>query len=326
MDFKLLKGQAGLKRTLNGMIAGDTVSHAVLFCGPPGIGKRTWGSILARTLLCTGGGGAMPCGQCLSCRQFQSGNHPRFFYLEPQGRRIKIDQIRQIRGRFFLEGGNSVCLIAGADSMTAEAASSILKILEEPPPALYFILLAAQPGRLLSTILSRCQRFTLLPLSNQEIRDILKEKFNLSPAREALASHLCGGNPGSAMALAEDEALERRYADAAELIRELAPGKSCTPRDLLMRAATLTEREDLLALLELVQVILRDGLIWQLSGREDLLLNPGSRLIWEKLSLARCLEDAVELVNTTINDLLTTNVNRRLTVEGLLLMLQRRMS
>ncbi|NLY38833.1 MAG: DNA polymerase III subunit [Firmicutes bacterium] len=323
--WQSLKGQQLLKIGLGNLLARHRVSHAVLLTGPAGSGKRTWGRALAQALLCSERAGADPCLSCLSCRQFQSGNHPRFINLEPQGRQLKVQQIREVRPSFYLEGGNTVCLIQQAEKMTAVACSSLLKILEEPPPGLHFILLSAEPGRLFPTILSRCQRFTLLPLSNGEITELLLERTALSHEAAELIARLSGGLPGRALALAGDETFKERLAGAASLVRELARSGG-NPRNWLTRAGELAEREDLVSLLELLHLCLRDALILSLCRRNDLLINPGNARLWEDLPASALLEEAVELVSATISDLLTTNVNRRLALESLFLLLQRRLS
>ena len=198
--------------------------------------------------------------------------------------------------------------------MTAVACSSLLKILEEPPPGLHFILLSAEPGRLFPTILSRCQRFTLLPLSNGEITELLLERTALSREAAELIARLSGGLPGRALALAGDETFKERLAGAASLVRELARSGG-NPRNWLTRAGELAEREDLVPLLELLHLCLRDALILSLCRRNDLLINPGNARLWEDLPASALLEEAVELVSATISDLLTTNVNRRLALE-----------
>ncbi len=177
----------------------------------------------------------------------------------------------------------------------------------------------------MATILSRCQRFTLHPLSNEEITDILIEKTALSPAAAVLMARLSGGLPGKALALAVDETFKQRLAGAASLVRALASG-TLTPRDWLNRAAELAEREDLVSLLELVHLCLRDGLILSLCRRDDLLINPANARLWTEVPASALLEETVDLVNATIRDLLTTNINRRLALESLLFMLQRRLS
>ena len=200
---------------------------------------------------------------CLSCRQFQSGNHPRFINLEPQGRQLKVQQIREVRPSFYLEGGNTVCLIHQAEKMTAVACSSLLKILEEPPPGLHFILLSAEPGRLFPTILSRCQRFTLLPLSNGEITELLLERTALSREAAELIARLSGGLPGRALALAGDETFKERLAGAAS---RSGVGAAVETPELTRE---LAEREDLFCW---NCFIYRDALILSLP-RNDLLIN-----------------------------------------------------
>ena len=322
MSFRELTGQPGLRRTLIGKLAAAMISHAVLFCGPPGSGKKSWGLALARILLCTGGKRAVACGNCWSCRQFQSGGPPDLFWLKPQGRRLGIDQLRRLRSRFYLEGGNRVCLIEEAEQMTAEACASLLKILEEPPPGLYFILLAGRPQQLPATILSRCQRFTLHPLSSTEILELLLKKENLSMEKAQLLSRLCKGLPGLALQLAGDEAFEEQLDGAAGIAFKLAAG-GIPAHELLSLADELAGREALLFFLELIYLICRDGLIFLLCGDESLLINPVQARRWAGTASPEGLERAMELIQKTVQELSTTNVNRRLALEGMLLQLQR---
>ncbi len=325
MRFEQLQGQDQLRRSLTEELSAGTISHAVLLTGPSGSGKRSWGTALARALLCPERRSAEPCQQCLSCRQFDSGNHPGFFYLEPKSRKIKIEQIREIRGRFYFEGANRVCLINQADQMTAEACSSLLKILEDPPQGLYFILLAEQARQLFSTIVSRCRRFSLQPLRAEEITLILKQSGVVQPEKAALVVRLCKGLPGLALQMVQDPAFEERLQQAALLAGQLAMGK-LTVQEILEQAAVLAEREDLTAFLELLYLYYRDGLIRKFCRSESLRAYP--------VQLSSCavdispdaLEQALDLIHSTLKELMFTNVNRRLTVEGMLIQLQRRFS
>jgi DNA polymerase-3 subunit delta' len=323
MSFKELLGQAELRRALARELCDGTISHAVLLTGPAGSGKKAWGGALAQALLCSGRQGAEPCAECLSCRQFKSGNHPYFMELKPQGRWLKIEQIRAARSRFYLDGDIRVCLIHQAERMTAEACSSLLKTLEDPPPGLYLILLTEHPRRLFSTIVSRCRRFSLQPLSRPEILDILRQRGGHNVEKEALASRLCGGLPGPALELAEDPAFERRLQEAASLAHGLA-FRPVSPRELLSRAAALAERKDLVSCLELVYLFYRDGLISLLCGGEALLVNPDHARYWTQGRPSSCLEQAMEVVDTALREILNTNANRRLVMEGMLITLQRR--
>ena len=325
MNFKDLHGQEGLRRALTGKLKAGAVSHAVLFCGPPGSGKKSWGLALARALLCSGRDGAEPCEDCPSCRRFRSGGATNLFHLQPQGRRLGIDQVRRIRGQFYLEGGNRVCLIEEAGQMTAEACASLLKILEEPPRGLYFILLADRPQQLPATILSRCQRFTLQPLSSAAILDLLIKKEGLSPERAQLISRLSKGLPGLALELAASETFEEEMTRAAEIALKLAQ-KGCSSREILALAGELAGREDLLFFLELLYFVCRDGLLFLVCGSESLLINPKEARRWAGVVFPVGLEEAMALLQGTIQELGATNVNRRLALEGALLQIQRRFS
>lgn len=322
MSFRELHGQEGLRRALTGKLAAGTVSHAVLFCGPPGSGKKSWGLALARILLCAEGEQAVACGKCWSCRQFQGSGPPALFRLKPQGRRLGIDQLRRLRSRFYLEGGNQVCLIEEAENMTVEACASLLKILEEPPGGLYFILLAGRPQQLPATILSRCQRFTLHPLSSADILELLMQKEGLTTEKAQLLSRICKGLPGLALQLAEDQTFEEQLAGAAEIAFKLAAGGS-PAHELLSLAGEMAEREDLLFYLELIYFSCRDGLIFLLCGDESLLINPVQAQRWAGAASSAGLEGAMDLIQKAVQELSTTNVNRRLALEGLLLQLQR---
>ncbi len=318
-----LHEQEQMRLALQADLLAGTVSHAVLITGPSGSGKRTWGKILAHALLCPDRRGAEPCLECSSCRLFASGNHPHFFYLEPKGQTIKIEQIREIRGKFFFEGDPRVCLIHQADRMTAEACSSLLKILEEPPEGLYFILLAEQPHQLYSTIVSRCRRYSLQPLSPAAIASILEQRAGIDRAKASIISRMSKGLPGVALEMAEDPGFESRIREASRLGARLSAG-DLRPREILEQALVLSEREDLMPFLEMLFLYYRDGLVQKLCHNEALLVNPSQDVsALEKLE-PHALVAALELLHATLKEFKSTNVNRRLAMEGLLIQLQRR--
>ncbi len=324
MNFEDLYGQTELRRALAAKISAGTISHALLFCGPSGSGKKSWAAALAGALLCPHRKNALACGSCRSCRLLESASHPALFHIRPQGRSLGIDQIRRIRGSFYLEGGNRVCIIEEADLMTPEACASLLKILEEPPPGLYFLLLSGRPQRLPGTIVSRCQRFTLHPLSRTEILEILRRQRELPPEKALLLSRLSKGLPGAALALADDASFEERLAEVAELARSLAAG-GYSSRQLLSLANSLAGKEDLSFFLEMLYLCYRDGLIYLLCGSETLLTGPAGVSSWAKGAVTPvALEGAMSLLQKLVQELGSTNVNRRLALEGALLQMKRR--
>jgi len=166
----------------------DRLPHALLLGGPEGMGKAAFGEALVARLLCErigDGTASVACGDCKSCSWLASGNHPDFRLVQPedgggddpaedgaeaakaespvrkpgQGQ-VRVDQIRALEDFVFVGShrqGNRVVMIAQAETMNAAAANSLLKILEEPPTSVYFILISSYWRRLLPTLLSRCR-------------------------------------------------------------------------------------------------------------------------------------------------------------------------
>jgi DNA polymerase-3 subunit delta' len=151
--------------------------HAILLAGPEGIGKSVFARALAARLLCESPRDGRACGSCPSCRWLTGGNHPDFRHVIPAAeaeapnesedgdkrkasRQIVIDQIRDLESFVFVGGHRSstrVAVIEPADAMNLAAANALLKILEEPPASVYFILVSSRFRQLLPTIRSRCR-------------------------------------------------------------------------------------------------------------------------------------------------------------------------
>lgn len=322
----LLIGQAGLRRALARSVDDKVVSHATLFTGLAGSGKRTWARFLARALLCSAPVRGEPCESCLSCRRFHSGNHSLYWEMEPEGRFLKVEQIRESRSRFYLSGagtGTRLCLIAGAELLTAEAGNSLLKVLEEPPKGLYFLLTSSHPGRVLPTIMSRCRCYHVAPLAGSEIEQILGEAGSGPKTdRLNLIVSLCSGLPGKALALAGDADLQERL-DSATGLAALCSEATGDGMKLLEAASTLAGRSDWFFILELLCLVFRDRLIWSLSHDPNLLIYPGYQQELPELPPG-CLQDSLDILIRTMQELDTTSANRRLALESLLIMLKRR--
>ena len=147
--------------------------QALLLIGPRHLRVSSFATNLAAELLCQEK--SSPCGVCAACLLLQAGTHPDFQLIcsETKTSTIKIDQIRALQDEVYLSpkcGARRVIVIDPADKMNVASANALLKILEEPPPTVYFILVAEQLGTLPATILSRCQQMvfpdTLIDSSN----------------------------------------------------------------------------------------------------------------------------------------------------------------
>ena len=160
----------------------EALPHALLFKGPPGIGKRDFARALAKGLLCEKPAAPISaCGECQACHWFETGNHPDFRLLQPEivestedaepvdkkkKRDISVAQVRSLSDFINISAhrsGAKVVLIHPVEAMNVNAANALLKSLEEPPPNTYFLLVADRPHLLPATIRSRCQQIALRP-------------------------------------------------------------------------------------------------------------------------------------------------------------------
>jgi DNA polymerase-3 subunit delta' len=203
----------------------DAMPHALLLCGPAGLGKRAFAQRLVASLLCQQPRDGEACGQCRGCQLLVAGTHPDFvpltFGLRKDGTprtEIVVDQVRDLSARLAMAsqfGGWQIARIDPADAMNAAAANALLKTLEEPSAQTLLLLLADAPWRLPQTIRSRCQRIEFqLPPASEALAWLQAQ--GVPDAASALAA--AGGNPGLARDWAGQGALARRQ----EVRRDLA--------------------------------------------------------------------------------------------------------
>ncbi|HWR39517.1 MAG TPA: DNA polymerase III subunit delta' [Patescibacteria group bacterium] len=259
-------GHGTMIEALQGMVARGNVPHALLFVGPAGIGKQVAAQVTAAALLCVGDT-VRPCGTCPSCRLNQRQVHPDLLRIGPDGAAIKIDQIRGLQHEAALApvmGERRVCIINDAELMTTQAANSLLKLLEEPPPGFLFILVAQDSRPLLPTILSRCcrLRFSVLP-GDLLIRTLREQGQEESAA--AVAARLSGGRLGKALEILQPDGLMSRN-QAMEWLVQISNEQGPLENKDTVNVEQLSSREAV-PLLQRLLVLLRDLLL--LCGKHD---------------------------------------------------------
>lgn len=210
------------------------VPPVLLLAGPRGCGKRDIAYYLAQTLQCENAGFAeaevdslfggasgptpsgppAPCGSCGSCLRALSGQSLDFREISTNedSEVLKIDQFREMKetlGFSGFSGGTRIFLISDAERMNANAANSILKILEEPPEGWLFLLTVSDPSLLPTTIVSRCQMLRLRPLPEAVLRTLL-EKEDVPKDRIPVLASLGQGSLSRARELADEKAWEMR--------------------------------------------------------------------------------------------------------------------
>lgn len=292
-------GQDKAKNFLLSSFAKGKMSHAYLFKGQSGVGKKTVARAFAAFINCAAPQGSEVCGTCPSCKKFNSDNHPDLHLIEPQGAGIKIAQIRALQKDLTyppFEAKTRVVILPDIhDTMRRpEVANSLLKTLEEPPPNTLLILTGDEAGGILPTILSRCQLVPFSPLAYQEVANLLAPQVDSSQALTLAA--VAEGSPGRALLLHDMGLLELRYAmvDTLTSLNPNSPEAVEMVYTLAGQAAAL--KENLHELLDLLTTWLRDLTLLALQSPRELinhdladLLAQGSQA-WNHTGLLTCLD------------------------------------
>ncbi len=158
---------------LKDLLQKDLLSHAYLFVGSQGIGKKLFARAFCQISMCQNRG----CGKCGDCLKIESNQHESLLYIEPDGAQIKISQAQDIHQFLNLKSTTPrrFVIIENAHQMNVQAANSLLKVMEEPPQNTHFILISPTEQSVLKTLRSRSQLIRFAPLSKEQIQS----KMNL---------------------------------------------------------------------------------------------------------------------------------------------------
>ncbi len=201
-SFSEIIGQEHVVQTLSNAISNETVSHAYLFSGPKGTGKTTIARLLAKAVNCENRkqGEFEPCNECSSCDEIVRGRAMDLIEIDAASHR-GIDDIRELREGIKFSPTKSkykVFILDEAHQLSKDAANALLKTLEEPPSHAIFVLATTEIHKMISTIISRCQRFDFKKSTLPEIikrLSILCKKENIKigkPAMELIALNSSG--------------------------------------------------------------------------------------------------------------------------------------
>jgi len=327
-------GNAGVAGTLSAMSRRENIPQTLLFDGVEGVGKATLARRFAAALL----GGAekieqddlsLPANQAFIAEREKLpadkrnedpllfATHPDFITFAPDGplRQISIEQMRLLkeRARFQpLHGNRRVFLIDRIDRANEQAANSLLKVLEEPPPHMILILTAENPYDLLPTIRSRAVAFHLAPLANEEIRQFVEGR-GLSDVSRRIA--FAAGSPGLAAAL-DIEAYDERRRAMLKLL-QVASRQSPFPEWVPLSEAISARKQDKLELfLNVLYYLLEDLLL--LSNQTGEIRNIDIRKDLETLAgrlSFRWIREAVRKVDE-LSELVRRNIQKSIALDA----------
>jgi DNA polymerase-3 subunit delta' len=246
-DFGQFLGNTHLVNVLRRAAEPDsrTLGHAYLLHGTAGTGKRTLATVFAAALLCRGEN--RPCGECPACKKVFGHGHPDFLrFARPEGKtQFPVDLIREIKRQVYIrpnESDHKVILIENAEEMNAAAANALLKVLEEPPAYLVFILTCSNLSALPETIPSRCICLETHEVTARRAEQwLLRQYPDAGPDRLEKALLCGGGNLGSCLGYLEDETTAALFDQALALCRALAGGREF---DLVTRLAPFEGNRD----------------------------------------------------------------------------------
>lgn len=204
----------------------EAMTHAWLITGPPGSGRSTAAVAFAAALQCPDHG----CGTCSICTTAIAGSHPDVDLVRSETLSYGVDDAEELIKRAFLVPADApwhIVVIEDGDRLTPAAANMLLKVLEEPPPHLVWLLCAPSPEDVLPTIRSRTRSVHLRTPSTGEVAEALRERYGVDPAMAAFAARASQGHIGRARALAVDEEARRRRQEVLRIPGGLRDLSSC---------------------------------------------------------------------------------------------------
>ncbi|HHT89162.1 MAG TPA: DNA polymerase III subunit delta' [Clostridiales bacterium] len=329
-DFSQIIGHEGIIKHLQNAVAADKISHAYIFHGEEGMGKKTLALAFAKVLQCKQHQTQkiMPCNRCLSCKQAEGGNHPDILWITHEKASIGVDDIRtQVNADIHIKPYQSrykIYIIDSADKMTENAQNALLKTIEEPPQYAVILLLACSLQNLLPTILSRCVVLNLKPVDNQLIKDYLMKKLQIPDYVAEMAVNFCGGNVGKAIEYASSDDFESKKEDIFHILRYI---DDMELHEIISGIKTISQNKSSVNdYIDLMLMWFRDVLMLKATNDPNLLLFKDEYRIIKKQANTRSYDQIENIINAMeeAKAKLKVNVNFDITIELMLLSIKER--
>ena len=306
--FDDVSGQAAVTQTLKTQLMSGRMSHAYLFTGSRGTGKTSCAKILAKAVNCLHPDNGNPCNACEACRAIDSGSCMDVLEIDAASNN-GVDNVRDLRDDAIYTPSQvkmRVYIIDEVHMLSISAFNALLKIIEEPPEHLLFILATTELHKVPATILSRCQRFSFRRISQEDIAARLQyvayqENIDLDDSAARVLARLADGGMRDGLSLLDQCAsattgeltAERVYAclgiageqKCGELMGYIAAHDTRKALELFNRL--YAEGKDLGALLDELACLTRDLLVLKTAGNAGITMLSGVASDQETLTLGK---------------------------------------
>ncbi len=342
--FDDVSGQLAVTQTLKTQLVSGRMSHAYLFTGSRGTGKTSCAKILAKAVNCLHPENGNPCNRCEACKAIDSGSCMDVLEIDAASNN-GVDNVRDLRDDAIYTPSQvkmRVYIIDEVHMLSISAFNALLKIIEEPPEHLLFILATTELHKVPATILSRCQRFSFRRISQEDIAARLQyvayqENIDLDDGAARVIARLADGGMRDGLSLLDQCAsattgeltAERVYAclgiagerKCGELMGYIAAHDTKSALTLFNRL--YTEGKDLSAMLDEMACLCRDLLVMKTAGNAGITMLSGVASDKEILELTKALTSAelvrmMNLIQATLAGF-TRSASRRMDAELCLL-------
>ena len=316
--FDEVVGQQHITETLKNQVISARLSHAYLFIGTRGTGKTTCARILAKAVNCEHPVNGNPCGVCPACQGISSGSVMDVVELDAASNN-SVDNVRALREEAVFTPASvrkRVYIIDEVHMLSGSAFNALLKILEEPPEHLMFILATTELQKVPATILSRCQRHSFKRIDAPVISDYLQyiarqEGFSLTHEAAALIARLADGGVRDALSLLDQcSASEKIDLDAVYSAMGLAGNR----RTASLMDHILNHRTD--------KALKEFGALWMDGKDPAVLLTELSGLLRDTLIVKVAPKSGLSLISGGYDSVLLNSLSERMTKEELLCALE----
>jgi len=321
VSFKDVYGHEEVIEFFQNVITNNNLSHSYVFDGLKGIGKKHFAINLSKAIFCKNNK-VDACDLCDQCRKINHMNHLDFLIIEPDGKSIKNEQMKDLQE--FLsykpnESKKKIVIIDNSNLMTISAQNTLLKILEEPPGYALIIFISQNANKLLKTIQSRCQIIRFNPLRNEVIQKYLinEKKLNLEEAE--FISNFSNGNFSKAYKAVE----EKDFLDIRNQVIDYTNQLLLNKKIECIQDIGIFEKykKNIELVFDIMIGWIRDILIVQTTNNYDIVINKDKIDIIKKQAyrlVDRNLIDSIEKIERTIKNI-EMNVNFKLAIDYLVL-------